>query len=110
MKLLDRIEPAFVKLAETGADTHKIRELPQEIQAFLMKEIDWMGFGARRPEWSSAYSCNGFLYVRGFTCLVKRLKGSSDTGMTEEWIHDTAKDFLLFEGVSVMEYMPMHVM
>lgn len=109
LQLLEHIAPAFATLAETRADTYKITEIPRETQALLMKKIDWMGYGARRPEWVCAYSCNGFLYVVEFTCLVKRSKVSSDTGVTEVWVHDIAQDFLLFEGVPVVEYPPGHV-
>jgi len=112
-KTVDLIEEAFIKLDKIGNTHFKVPYLPKEINEDLMKDIDWMGFGAKKPEWIAAYSCNGFHYIIGFTCLVKReihsKKGSKKIKEQEKWSHDISKDYLLFDGVPVKEYPPCQV-
>ncbi len=99
--LFPRIEDAFVKLDEMGNDHFIVSDLPESLQIDLIDDIDWPGFGAKDPEWAIAYSCNGFFYITGFTCPVKRIKGSKEKGQEEYWTLGTPKDYFLFDGSSL---------
>lgn len=107
-KTVDLIEEAFVRLDKIGNSHFKVPYLPEEINQDLMKDLDVMGLGAKKPKFIAAYSCNGFHYIIGFTCLVKReiysKKGSKKIEEQEKWTHDLSKDYLLFDGVPVKKY------
>ena len=101
---VDLIEEAFVRLDKIGNSHFKVPYLPEEVNQDLMKDIDGRGFGAKEPKFIAAYSCNGFHYIVGFTCLVKKVEIDSKKGNMEEWIYDVSKDYLLFDGVPVKKY------